>query len=157
MNALGTPGTAKRRFFYGPGADNFDMAVGQEAATHRIEVSALPRGGLQRLQPHAVQRPELGRRRHRQLNLRQRHQRSSAAHPARRSKIHFLIATNGSTNETNTTQKRYKSHEVTAPRAVGPSGRTPLRYHKRSSDIGDTPHKALFIASINSSTPDTGG
>jgi hypothetical protein len=27
MNALGTPGTAKRRFFYGPGAENFDMAV----------------------------------------------------------------------------------------------------------------------------------
>jgi hypothetical protein len=27
MNALGTPGTAKRRFFYGPGALNFDMAA----------------------------------------------------------------------------------------------------------------------------------
>jgi hypothetical protein len=27
MNALGTPGTAKRRFFHGPGADNYDMAV----------------------------------------------------------------------------------------------------------------------------------
>jgi hypothetical protein len=27
MNALGTPGNAKRRFFYGPGADNYDMAV----------------------------------------------------------------------------------------------------------------------------------
>ncbi len=27
MNALGEPGTAKRRFFYGPGADNYDMAV----------------------------------------------------------------------------------------------------------------------------------
>lgn len=27
MNALGTPGNAKRRFFYGPGADNFDMAL----------------------------------------------------------------------------------------------------------------------------------
>lgn len=26
-NALGTPGTAKRRFFYGPGLDNFDMAL----------------------------------------------------------------------------------------------------------------------------------
>jgi hypothetical protein len=26
-NALGTPGTAKRRFFHGPGMDNFDMAV----------------------------------------------------------------------------------------------------------------------------------
>jgi len=27
MNALGAPGTSKRRFFYGPGADNYDMAV----------------------------------------------------------------------------------------------------------------------------------
>jgi len=27
MNALGTPGSAKRRFFYGPGADNYDMAL----------------------------------------------------------------------------------------------------------------------------------
>jgi hypothetical protein len=27
MNAPGTPGTAKRRFFHGPGADNFDMAL----------------------------------------------------------------------------------------------------------------------------------
>jgi Carboxypeptidase regulatory-like domain/TonB dependent receptor len=30
MNALGTPGNAKRRFFYGPGADNFDMAVAKK-------------------------------------------------------------------------------------------------------------------------------
>jgi hypothetical protein len=27
MNAPGTPGDAKRRFFYGPGADNYDMAL----------------------------------------------------------------------------------------------------------------------------------
>jgi hypothetical protein len=26
-NALGTPGTAKRRFFYGPGANNYDLAL----------------------------------------------------------------------------------------------------------------------------------
>jgi hypothetical protein len=26
-NALGTPGTAKRRFFYGPGLNNYDMAL----------------------------------------------------------------------------------------------------------------------------------
>ncbi len=30
MNALGTAGTAKRRFFYGPGADNYDMAVAKK-------------------------------------------------------------------------------------------------------------------------------
>jgi len=28
-NALGTPGDAKRRFFHGPGAENFDMALGK--------------------------------------------------------------------------------------------------------------------------------
>ena len=27
MNTLGTPGNAKRRFFHGPGADNYDMAI----------------------------------------------------------------------------------------------------------------------------------
>jgi hypothetical protein len=32
MNALGTPGNAKRRFFYGPGADNYDMAVAKNLA-----------------------------------------------------------------------------------------------------------------------------
>jgi hypothetical protein len=26
-NALGTPGTAKRRFFHGPGTDNYDLAL----------------------------------------------------------------------------------------------------------------------------------
>src|SRR5580698_21520 len=32
MNSLGTPGSAKRRFFYGPGADNYDMAVAKKLA-----------------------------------------------------------------------------------------------------------------------------
>jgi hypothetical protein len=32
MNALGTPGDGKRRFFYGPGADNYDMAVAKKLA-----------------------------------------------------------------------------------------------------------------------------
>ncbi len=32
MNALGTPGTAKRRFFYGHGADNYDMALAKSLA-----------------------------------------------------------------------------------------------------------------------------
>ena len=31
-NAPGTPGNAKRRFFYGPGADNYDMAVAKKLA-----------------------------------------------------------------------------------------------------------------------------
>jgi hypothetical protein len=32
MNALGTPGTAKRRFFYGPGGQNYDMAIAKKLA-----------------------------------------------------------------------------------------------------------------------------
>jgi Carboxypeptidase regulatory-like domain len=32
MNTLGTPGTSKRRFFYGPGVDNYDMAVAKNLA-----------------------------------------------------------------------------------------------------------------------------
>jgi Carboxypeptidase regulatory-like domain len=32
MNALGTSGNAKRRFFYGPGADNYDMAIAKKLA-----------------------------------------------------------------------------------------------------------------------------
>jgi hypothetical protein len=30
LNALGTPGTSKRRFFPGPGADNYDMAIARK-------------------------------------------------------------------------------------------------------------------------------
>ncbi len=32
MNALGTAGNAKRRFFYGPGADNYDIAAAKKLA-----------------------------------------------------------------------------------------------------------------------------
>jgi hypothetical protein len=32
MNALGTPGNARRRFFFGPGADNYDMALAKSLA-----------------------------------------------------------------------------------------------------------------------------
>jgi hypothetical protein len=45
INALGTPGTAKRRFFYGPGAENYDMALQkifafQESKTLLIRIEA---------------------------------------------------------------------------------------------------------------------
>jgi hypothetical protein len=30
MNAPGTPGNSKRRFFYGPGEDNYDMALAKK-------------------------------------------------------------------------------------------------------------------------------
>jgi hypothetical protein len=32
MNPVGTPGNAKRRFFYGPGGGNFDMAIAKKVA-----------------------------------------------------------------------------------------------------------------------------
>ena len=32
MNTLGNPGTSKRRFFYGPGSDNYDMALAKKLA-----------------------------------------------------------------------------------------------------------------------------
>jgi hypothetical protein len=32
MNALGTPGTSRRRFFDGPGGANYDMAVAKNLA-----------------------------------------------------------------------------------------------------------------------------
>ena len=32
LNALGTPGTASRRFFYGPGMNNWDMALSKTVA-----------------------------------------------------------------------------------------------------------------------------
>jgi hypothetical protein len=32
MNALGTPGTSKRRFFHGPGAENYDMALAKKVS-----------------------------------------------------------------------------------------------------------------------------
>ncbi len=37
-NALGTPGTAKRRFFHGPGADNYDMALAKSLSISESKV-----------------------------------------------------------------------------------------------------------------------
>ena len=46
LQPLGTPGNAKRRFFYGPGIDNYDMALLKSVASHRIQVSAVPLRGF---------------------------------------------------------------------------------------------------------------
>ena len=43
MNALGTPGTSKRRFFYGPGAENYDMAVAKNLPLTESKIAAVPR------------------------------------------------------------------------------------------------------------------
>ena len=90
-NALGTPGTAKRRFFYGPGMNNFDMALLKNLRLTRIEVSAVPDRSIQRLQSRAIFRPASRRRKYRQLHLRPGHQRRPPrAGPAGR-KIPLLV------------------------------------------------------------------
>ena len=42
-NALGTPGTSKRRFFHGPGADNYDMALAKSLPLTESKVAAVSR------------------------------------------------------------------------------------------------------------------
>ena len=64
LQPLGTPGNAKRRFFYGPGIDNYDMALLKNVQAHRIEVSAIPLRGIQRLQPRPVLRACFCKRQH---------------------------------------------------------------------------------------------
>ena len=90
MNALGTPGNAKRRFFYGPGADNFDMAVGKKLAITPGKVAVVPGGGVQRLQPQAIQWPFFGRGQYRQFDLRRHDQRRGPAYSARRGQVQLL-------------------------------------------------------------------
>jgi hypothetical protein len=41
MNALGTPGTSRRRFFDGPGGANYDMAVAKNLALTETEAVIL--------------------------------------------------------------------------------------------------------------------
>ncbi|MEI9967758.1 MAG: hypothetical protein WDM87_03705 [Terracidiphilus sp.] len=90
-NALGTPGTAKRRFFHGPGAGQLRHGAGKEPGDYGIQVAAVPRRGVQRLQPHAVQRGRRDRRRHRELDVRQRDQRCASSHTAGRGEVQLLI------------------------------------------------------------------
>ena len=45
-NALGTPGNASRRSFYGPGELNFDLALLRSFQIFRIEGATVPAGEL---------------------------------------------------------------------------------------------------------------
>jgi hypothetical protein len=47
---LGTPGTAPRRLFYGPGIANFDIALSKVVRFRRIQVAADPAGDIQHFQ-----------------------------------------------------------------------------------------------------------
>ena len=62
----------------------------KEFAAYRVEVAALPCGSVQRFQPHAVQRPQLGRWQHRQLDIRQCYKCSASTHYAGSVEIQFL-------------------------------------------------------------------
>jgi len=61
--ALGQLGTAPRRFFYGPGIENFDMALIQERAVRRLQGVAV-RLECSTFQPSAVLRPKCREREH---------------------------------------------------------------------------------------------
>ena len=90
-NAPGTPGTSKRRFFHGPGADDYDMAVAKSLSLTESTSLLLARGSIQRLQPHAVQRARRDRWQHRQLDVRQRDQRGASAHSSGSGENQLLI------------------------------------------------------------------
>src|SRR5260370_42442435 len=56
MNALGTAGNAKRRFFYGPGADDFDMAGAQKEPRAEGKDLAFRGGGGNHLNHNPITR-----------------------------------------------------------------------------------------------------
>ncbi len=56
LPALGTLGNARRRFFYGPGVDNTDLALSKLTALHEATDDGTARRGLQRLQSRPVLR-----------------------------------------------------------------------------------------------------
>ena len=90
LPALGQLGNAPRRFFYGPGIENFDLALIKRVAfgkTRNLEIRAR---GVQRLQSPAVLRRRRRRRQHREPDLRRdRGRRRAALHSARR-QVHVL-------------------------------------------------------------------
>ena len=69
-NALGTPGTAKRRFFYGPGMDNYDIALLKNVPSDGIEITAVPARRFQCFQPRSVFRTAIRGWQYRQFHLR---------------------------------------------------------------------------------------
>ncbi len=77
---LGQLGNAKRRIFYGPGINNFDMTLQKGLRFADAKVPRVPPRSLQHLQPHSVLRSRLGRRSgRRHPELRQDRQRRSPA------------------------------------------------------------------------------
>ena len=67
LNSLGTPGNASRRFFHGPGMDNYDMALAKTLPTDGIQVPVVQDRDVQHLQSRAILWTRCRRRQHRRL------------------------------------------------------------------------------------------
>ena len=95
LPALGQLGNAPRRFFYGPGIENFDLALIKSVDVRQDARARDPPRGVQRVQPPAVLRRRRGGRQHRQPDVRRDRGRGGAAvHPAR-GQVHVLRAGRG--------------------------------------------------------------
>ncbi len=70
LPALGEVGNAPRRFFAGPGIDNFDMALEKNVRLSESQIPRIPAGSVQPLQPCAVLRASGRERQHQQRKFR---------------------------------------------------------------------------------------
>ena len=69
-NALGTPGNASRRYFHGPGMENFDMALVKNLRLTESNCPAIPNRSVQRFQSRSVLRTASGGWQHQQRDVR---------------------------------------------------------------------------------------
>ena len=90
LPALGQLGTAPRRFFYGPGIQNFDLALIKRITFERVARARTSPRGVQRVQPPAVLRRRRRRRQHREPDVRGNRERGGAALRAAGGQIHVL-------------------------------------------------------------------
>ena len=89
-NALGTPGNASRRSFYGPGALNFDLALLKNLRSEGNQTAAIPPGNIQYVQSCAVLRTRRRRWWNRYQSLWPGGAGRTAAADATRDEIHVL-------------------------------------------------------------------
>ena len=92
QNALGEPGTASRRSFFGPGMFNFDLALLRNFHFREKGSLAVPLRVVQHLQPCAVLRPRRGAGGDSRFQLRLCGQGAAAAAGANRGQAHVLMA-----------------------------------------------------------------
>ena len=99
LPALGEIGTASRRFFSGPGTNNFDMALREERAPLGRRRGVPPPGSLQCLQPRSVLRRRRGKRQYQQRQLRPGGQRGGAPPGSGCRQVLFLTSPGRSATE----------------------------------------------------------